>query len=169
MTKEIIFTTIGALAGFFATMFVGILSNRFSYKNLFAETISKSRNNWINIWRDEISNFLAISDMLRFEKEKIQNHDYIELMKEYHIAKNKIIMRLNMNEKRHQEVYLLINKIAYEEIDDEEYRVLKESLMAVTQDLLKKEWERVKLEARGKRKWIMEKKIVSIKLKNFVN
>lgn len=152
MTKEIIFTTIGALAGFFATMFVGILSNRFSYKNLFAETISKSRNNWINIWRDEISNFLAISDMLRFEKEKIQNHDYIELMKEYHIAKNKIIMRLNMNEKRHQEVYLLINKIAYEEIDDEEYRVLKESLMAVTQDLLKKEWERVKLEARGKRK-----------------
>ena len=61
-------------------------------------------------------------------------------------------MEENMNEKRHQEVYLLINKIAYEEIDDEEYRVLKESLMAVTQDLLKKEWERVKLEARGKRK-----------------
>ena len=73
-------------------------------------------------------------------------------MKEYHIAKNKIIMRLNMNEKRHQEVYLLINKIAYEEIDDEEYRVLKESLMAVTQNLLKNEWERGKLEARGKRK-----------------
>lgn len=150
-TKEIIFTLIGAFIGAFATMFVGILSNRFSYKSLFAETISKSRNNWINIWRDEISNFLAISDMLRFEKGKIDDN-YIELMKEYHIAKNKIIMRLNMNEKRHQEVYLLINKIAYEEIDDEEYRVLKESLMAVTQDLLKNEWERVKLEARGKRK-----------------
>lgn len=132
-------------------MFVGVLSNRFSYKSLFAETISKSRNNWINIWRDEIANFLAIADMLRFEKGKIDDN-YIELMKEYHIAKNKIIMRLNMNEKRHQEVYLLINKIAYEEIDDEEYRVLKESLMAVTQDLLKNEWERVKLEARGKRK-----------------
>lgn len=150
--KEIVFTLIGIFVGAFATMFVGILSNKFSYKSLFAETISKSRNNWINIWRDEISNFLAISDMLRFEKEKIQNHDYIELMKEYHIAKNKIIMRLNMNEKRHQEVYLLINKIAYEDIDDEKYRILKESLMAVTQDLLKKEWERVKLEARGKRK-----------------
>lgn len=150
-TKEIIFTLIGTFIGAFATMFVGVLSNRFSYKSLFAETISKSRNNWINIWRDEISNFLAISDMLRFEKEKIDDN-YIELMKEYHIAKNKIIMRLNMNEKRHQEVYLLINKIAYEEIDDEEYRVLKESLMAVTQDLLKNEWERVKLEARGKRK-----------------
>ena len=80
------------------------------------------------------------------------SYKIIELMKEYHTAKNKILMRLNMNEKRHQEVYLLINKIAYEEIDDEEYRVLKESLMAVTQDLLKNEWERVKLEARGKKK-----------------
>ncbi len=151
MAKEIMFTLIGAFIGAFATMFVGVLSNRFSYKSLFAETISKSRNNWINIWRDEIANFLAIADILRFEKGKIDDK-YIELMKEYHIAKNKIIMRLNMNEKRHQEVYLLINKIAYEEIDDEEYRVLKESLMAVTQNLLKNEWERVKLEARGKRK-----------------
>ena len=151
MAKEIMFTLIGAFIGAFATMFVGVLSNRFSYKSLFAETISKSRNNWINIWRDEIANFLAIADILRFEKGKIDDK-YIELMKEYHIAKNKIIMRLNMNEKRHQEVYLLINKIAYEEIDDEEYRVLKESLMAVTQNLLKNEWERVKVEARGKRK-----------------
>lgn len=150
MTKEIIFTLIGALVGSFATILIGILSNRFSYKNLFAETISKSRNNWINIWRDEIANFLAIADILRFEKEKTEDN-YIELMKEYHLAKNKIIMRLNMNEKRPQEVYLLINKIAYEEIDDEKYKVLKESLIAVTQDLLKNEWERVKLEARGKK------------------
>lgn len=151
-TKEIIFTLIGTFIGAFATMFVGVLSNRFSYKSLFAKTISKSRNNWINIWRDEISNFLAIADMLRFERVNKTGHDYIELMKEYHIAKNKIIMRLNMNEKRHQEVYLLINKIAYENISDDDYRVLKESLIAVTQDLLKNEWERVKLEARGKRK-----------------
>ncbi len=90
--------------------------------------------------------------MLRFERVNKTGHDYIELMKEYHIAKNKIIMRLNMNEKRHQEVYLLINNIAYENISDDDYRVFKESLIAVTRDLLKNEWERVKLEARGKRK-----------------
>ncbi len=47
--KGIVFTLIGIFVGAFATMFVGILSNKFSHKSLFAETISKSRNNWINI------------------------------------------------------------------------------------------------------------------------
>ena len=62
-------------------------------------------------------------------------------------------MRLNLNEKRHQEVYLLINKIAYEEsLGNDDYKVAKEALMAVSRDLLKEEWERVKLEAKGKRK-----------------
>ena len=62
-------------------------------------------------------------------------------------------MRLNLNEKRHQEVYLLINKIAYEKtLDNNNYKPTKEALMAVSRDLLKEEWERVKLEAKGKRK-----------------
>ena len=147
---------IGGLIGSLITLVIGLLTTRFSYNNLFADTISKSRNNWINIWRDELSNFLAIADMLRYEetiKKECNEHEYIELLKEYHIAKNKIIMRLNLNEKRHQEVYLLINKIAYEEpLENDDYKVAKEALMAVSRDLLKDEWERVKLEAKGKRK-----------------
>lgn len=147
---------IGGLIGSFITLIIGLLTTRFSYNNLFADTVSKSRNNWINTWRDELSNFLAIADMLRHEtttKKACNEHEYIELLKEYHIAKNKIIMRLNLNEKRHQEVYLLINKIAYEEpLENDDYKVAKEALMAVSRDLLKEEWERVKLEAKGKRK-----------------
>lgn len=147
---------IGGLIGSLITLVIGLLTTRFSYNNLFADTVSKSRNNWINIWRDELSNFLAIADMLRHEtttKKACNEHEYIELLKEYHIAKNKIIMRLNLNEKRHQEVYLLINKIAYEEsLGNDDYKVAKEALMAVSRDLLKEEWERVKLEAKGKRK-----------------
>ena len=147
---------IGGLIGSLITLVIGLLTTRFSYNNLFADTISKSRNNWINTWRDELSNFLAIADMLRHEnttKKACNEYEYIELLKEYHIAKNKIIMRLNLNEKRHQEVYLLINKIAYEKsLGDDDYKVAKEALMAVSRDLLKEEWERVKLEAKGKRK-----------------
>lgn len=147
---------IGGLIGSLITLVIGLLTTRFSYNNLFADTISKSRNNWINTWRDELSNFLAIADMLRHEtttKKACNEHEYIELLKEYHIAKNKIIMRLNLNEKRHQEVYLLINKIAYEKsLDNDDYKPTKEALMAVSRDLLKEEWERVKLEAKGKRK-----------------
>lgn len=147
---------IGGLIGSLITLVIGLLTTRFSYNNLFADTISKNRNNWINTWRDELSKFLAIADMLRHEtttKKACNEHEYIELLKEYHIAKNKIIMRLNLNEKRHQEVYLLINKIAYEEpLYNDDYKIAKEALMAVSRDLLKEEWERVKLEAKGKRK-----------------
>lgn len=147
---------IGGLIGSLITLVIGLLTTRFSYNNLFADTISKNRNNWINTWRDELSNFLAIADMLRYEetiKKECNEHEYFELLKEYHIAKNKIIMRLNLNEKRHQEVYLLINKIAYEEpLKNDNYKIAKEALMAVSRDLLKEEWERVKLEAKGKRK-----------------
>lgn len=147
---------IGGLIGSLITLVIGLLTTRFSYNNLFADTVSKSRNNWINTWRDELSKFLAIADMLRHEnttKKACNENEYIELLKEYHIAKNKIIMRLNLNEKRHQEVYLLINKIAYEKsLGNDDYKVAKEALMAVSRDLLKEEWERVKLEAKGKRK-----------------
>ena len=147
---------IGGLIGSLITLVIGLLTTRFSYNNLFADTISKNRNNWINTWRDELSKFLAIADMLKHEtttKKACNEHEYIELLKEYHIAKNKIIMRLNLNEKRHQEVYLLINKIAYEEpLYNDDYKIAKEALMAVSRDLLKEEWERVKLEAKGKRK-----------------
>ena len=150
---------IGGLIGSLITLVIGLLTTRFSYNNLFADTVSKSRNNWINTWRDELSKFLAIADMLRYEetiKKECNEHEYIELLKEYHIAKNKIIMRLNLNEKRHQEVYLLINKIAYEEpLENDDYKIAKEALMAVSRDLLKEEWERVKLEAKRKRKLII--------------
>lgn len=146
---------IGGLIGSLITLVIGLLTTRFSYNNLFADTVSKSRNNWINTWRDELSKFLAIADMLRHEnttKKECNEHEYIELLKEYHIAKNKILMRLNLNEKRHKEVYRLINKIAYEKPLYDDYKIAKEALMDVSRDLLKEEWERVKLEAKGKRK-----------------
>lgn len=139
------------------TFVIGFKNIGFSYKSLFAETVSNSRNNWINVWRDEISKFLAISDILRHEKKYVEkgwdDDHYLDLLKEYHISKNKVLMRLNMNEKRHQEVYILINKIAYEKgLEDEEYKKWKECLMTVTRDLLKDEWERVKAEAGGKKR-----------------
>lgn len=134
-----------ALVTAIITSIIGFRNIGLSYKRLFAETVSSSRNNWINVWRDEISKFLAISDMLRPESGCIDKdndrNEYLKLLEEYHTSKNKILMRLNMNEKRHQEVYILINKITYEEgLNDVDYMKCKERLMAVTRDLLKEEW-----------------------------
>ena len=38
---------------------------KYNYKKLFAETISKSRNEWINQFRNEIITFLSLNDMFR--------------------------------------------------------------------------------------------------------
>ena len=61
---------IGALVGALVTIVLGLTTLKFNYKNLYASTVSNSRNNWINIFRDEISQFLAISDMLRYERKE---------------------------------------------------------------------------------------------------
>lgn len=164
---EAIIGLIGALIGSTLTFIVGALTLRYNYLKLYAEMISSSRNEWINIWRDELSKFLSITDILRYEvidkyktNELNDNNEinsserqyYLSLIKEYHISKNKILMRLNLNEKMHQEVYLLINKISYEKgLDNKEYFKLKEVLLNVSRDLLKDEWERVKQEAKGRK------------------
>ncbi len=163
MGEEFVGALIGALIGGGISLIVSLLTIKYSYHDLYAKTVSSSRNEWINIWRDEISKFLAISDMLRKcdmkpaiandnNSVKNNNDSYFRLLEEYNISKNKILMRLNLNEKKHQEVYLLINKIDYKNIlKDEDYYIAKECLMTITRDLLKEEWERVKLEARGKK------------------
>lgn len=165
---EAIIGLIGALIGSALTFIVGALTLRYNYLKLYAEMISSSRNEWINIWRDELSKFLSITDILRYEvNDKYKNNElkyknnekntserqyYLSLVKEYHISKKKILMRLNLNEKMHQEVYLLINKISYEKgLDNKEYFKLKEVLLNVSRDLLKDEWERVKQEAKGRK------------------
>ena len=155
--SEIISGLIGAILGCLGTYF----TLRFNYRQLFAEIVSKSRNNWVNIWRDSLAELIAILDVLKENKTKLDSDcstcsdkkctNKFDLLVKYNTLKNNILIRLNMNEKLHQEVYLLINKFSYEN-NDEEYSKNKELLMSVSRSLLKEEWERVKDEAGGKRR-----------------
>lgn len=153
---------VGAIIGGFITSIVCVFTLRFSYHELYAKTVSSSRNEWINLWRDEISYFIALADILKSnnlnkENNSMDKGNYLKLLEEYNVSKNKIIMSLNLNEKKHQEVYLLLTKIdSINNTNDINYNVTKECLMSVSRDLLKEEWERVKLEDRGKKyvtKW----------------
>ena len=57
MENEIIITLLGGgLIGALLTFIVGLLTHRYNYHHLFAEIISKSRNNWLNEFKDSISN-----------------------------------------------------------------------------------------------------------------
>ena len=82
-------TLLGAIFGTIATIIIGFLTLKYNYNHLHAEIVSKSRNEWLNIWRDQLSKFLSVSDMLRYEQ--IEGDRRVELLNEYHIAKNNIL------------------------------------------------------------------------------
>lgn len=165
--NESIIGLIGALIGAVVTFLIGLFTLRYNHSHLYSNIVSTSRNEWINIWRQELSNFLTSCDILRIQnndnnkdcknsknnKNNKDTKDDIPLLEKYYSAKYKILTRLNTNETLHNEVYLLINKIDYnkENMDDKEYFETKELLLEVARTLLKQEWERVKLEAKGRK------------------
>ena len=144
--KEIIVAVLkGALAS--GITFLGTyLLLKYNYKKLFAETISKSRNEWINQFRNEIITFLSLNDMFRTKGKIIDD----EKEKEWHSKRNMLLMRLNQSEELHQKLYCQIQEISFpNELNDQEYLKLKNELMITAKSILKEEWERVKAEAKG--------------------
>ena len=156
--SEIISAVIGAVVGFFASL----LALRFSYKQLFAETVSKNRMDWINVWRENVSKFLACAELI------IENQcgecilkkscagcngkdcKIIEYKKEFYEARTMITSRLNLQEDLHVLMLSAINKIDY--TSDINFNEKKQLVLEIARKILKDEWERVKKEARGKRK-----------------
>ena len=139
------------LCGIIAAVVSMITSNittRFSYKQLFAETVSQSRNKWLNEMRGFIATMLA-----EVQKppsiENAQDNDsssaHHERTSDYWKARNEIMLRLNLNEPLH---LMLKNEILNLDNNSDEKTI--ENIIAISQTLLKEEWEKVKKEARGK-------------------
>ena len=139
------------LCGIIAAVVSMITSNittRFSYKQLFAETVSKSRNKWLNEMRDFISTMLT-EVQKHCSNKNAQDNDSIsahhERTSDYWKARNEIMLRLNLNEPLH---LMLKNEILNLDNNSDEKTI--ENIIAISQTLLKEEWEKVKKEARGK-------------------
>lgn len=139
------------LCGIIAAVVSMITSNittRFSYKQLFAETVSKSRNKWLNEMRDFISTMLT-EVQKHCSNKNAQDNDsssaHHERTSDYWKARNEIMLRLNLNEPLH---LMLKNEILNLDNNSDEKTI--ENIIAISQTLLKEEWEKVKKEARGK-------------------
>lgn len=155
MADEIILALIsGGAIGSIFTFIIAIRGLKFDYNKLFAETISGSRNEWLNQFRNEITKFLTLNEILmeNMNKEYKETEEYRLNIKEWHNCKNIILIRLNMSEETHQKLYTLINTISFNIVNPRKYIILKEVLMDTTRKLIKIEWERVKEEARGNKK-----------------
>ena len=167
MDKSEVIAALIALSGVILSILVNILfhigATRYNYNQLFAQTVSENRMDWINVWRENVSKFLACAEILVKhtcdckQEHKCENCKccckdckIIEYKKEFYEARGMITSRLNMDEELHVLMFAAINQIDFK--DTENFVAKREYILELARKILKPEWERLKDEARGKRK-----------------
>ena len=155
MDSEVIAAIIalsGAILSIVISLIISLWTRRYNYNQLFAETVSESRNKWLNEMRAFISTMLAEVKnhcSLGKGKEICKNADCQfksanTRTNEYWKARNEIMLRLNLNEPLH---LMLKNEIL--QLDNGKDDKTIEKIILISQSLLKEEWEKVKKEAKG--------------------
>ena len=135
---------VGGLIASLITVWVARIKNS-------GEIVSNRRNVWLNEMRDNISKMLACKKAMKNVKngntqQATINGSPSELEKEYEVAKNEVLIRLNLTEGKHQ-----LLKAAIEELDTSgDYdSIAAEKILEISRSLLKDEWEKVKRETKG--------------------
>lgn len=147
------------LLSFLGAVIGSIITIRLGYRELYAKNVTTNRMEWINVWRTKIPEFLSKVEILFKIKEHDKNDsngnndkNYSKILDEFYQAKYMIEIRLNLNESKHQMVYLLINEITEAVLDCNKcYNSItkkKEQLLILSRTILKEEWERVKIESK---------------------
>lgn len=138
--KTALCTLIAAVISAVVSWLVAKKTIRYNYKELFAETVSQSRNKWLNEMRAFISSMLA--EAKRPSEKSTDNRTTA-----YWKARNQIMLRLNLNEEDH----ILLNHYIclLDNCDDSEKDNLSEKIIDISNIILKEEWEKVKKEAKG--------------------
>ena len=138
--KAALIALVGVLFSTLLSLFVSKKTIQYSYKDLFAKTVSQSRNKWLNEMRAFISSMLA--EAKRPSEKSTDNRTTA-----YWKARNQILLRLNLNEEDH----ILLNHYIclLDNCDDSEKDNLSEKIIDISNIILKEEWEKVKKEAKG--------------------
>ena len=157
------------LSGSLLTSIFARQTNQINMQKLFAETVSKSRMEWITNFRNEIGiivaairmrNYVLERNCCNLENGKGKCSDCEECQKKYYTeivpraleAVSTLRTRLNMNITRNGNEYNGILEDILSRIDFYEKKkndVSGEDLISITRKILEPEWRRVKDEARG--------------------
>lgn len=133
-----IISLLGVLLSLGISLLVALLTRRYNYHHLFAETVSSSRNTWLNEMREYISEMLAQADKSQTNYKPL----------EYYKARHQVVLRLNLKETLH---LMLLHQIKIlDNCTTKNYTTARDNIIEISQAILKEEWEKVKLEAKGK-------------------
>lgn len=146
ISNEIFSGLIGAIIGGVLTGVTTFLTLRFNYNQLYAQTVSQNRMEWINVWRENVSEFLAIAEEIHLVGSISQEQGI-----RYNAAQNMVLARLNMSEELHRLMFQAVNALDCTPTNAR-FHAEKEYIMELMRLILKPEWERVKQEASGERR-----------------
>ena len=151
--------------GGFITWFFNWQKNKIDMRKVFAETVSKSRMEWITSFRNEIGTIVAAIKMRNHVLEgkccnlakgtcadckECKKKYYTEVVPEALKAVSTLRTRLNMNiTKRGNEYNDILDDMLHEIDFYEKNDVSEEDLISITRKILEPEWGRVKDEAGG--------------------
>ena len=145
----------GVLLSTVISFWVASSSTRFDYQQLFAQTVSNNRMDWINVWRESLAIFLSRAEVLHnyncpksCSHTKQQQCPVCEQELKLQEAKERILIRLNLREPKHVLMRRLLTEF---DVSASDYKEKCESIELLARDILKEEWERVKQEAKGKK------------------
>lgn len=145
--SEVLAVIIGAILGFIPS----VLLLRFNYSQLFAQTVSSNRMNWIDNFREEFS---IIVGTVRFAKgKKYCVNKCNKFILEAEQARVKLLTRLNQNTNKFGNEYNRAFAQRLEAIDFSNLTTTTEedveTLIIISRKILEPEWDRVKEEAKG--------------------
>lgn len=131
---------IGVALSVGVSLIVSLWTRKYNYNQLFAETVSKSRNKWLNEMRGFISTMLTEAE--NYKQQKCATHT-----KKYWKARNEIVLRLNLTEPFHQALFNEIKQLDC--LNNSNQKQTIDKIIFLSQAILKEEWEKVKSEAKG--------------------
>lgn len=135
------------------SLIIGFWGKRYNYHHLFAETVSQSRNKWLNEMREYISEMLA--NKRRMVYGNVDEMSAVEICNKYDTCKFQVLMRLNINESDHRQLRALIieldgygvQKLGQKAV--KQYEATELAIIEISRKILKEEWDKVKLESKG--------------------
>ena len=132
--------TVGGLA-----LFGAIYTLR---RNVRAQIVSNSRNEWNILMRNSIAEMLAEAEVIV----KCSNRSNIlEHCTKFCDARNRVLVRINDHEMNHKELEGVILELEpYKEPDFKSFVGKRDEILKLTRHIMKAEWERVKEEANGR-------------------
>lgn len=154
-------TQIGSLIVAGLAVLVGpIASYYIAKKQIWASTVTSSRQKWINELREDVASFLQQTalgaelsiDITRSHNNEELNHKILKALTKAGELELLIKLRLNPNEKEHQDLLSAIYEFSRManlihntgEASTKEFKKFKKSVVEKAQVIFKKEWERIK-------------------------